>query len=374
MLSKNLTTWSRGATQHGGSLVRKKQEFIVLGKQIFVGLEDSKKTWKVCVRSGGIIVHETSMPAVYDHLHHYLQNRYPGCQIQLMYEAGFGGFGLHDRLVADGIKCVVTPPHTVTQPKVSMVKTDRVDARRLAKNLESGDYRCCHVPDRQRREDRQLSRTLDQTQKMIKATKNRIRKLLDYHGLNSDLPAGAWTVSQYRQLKEMRLPSRSLQKCVEIYLRTLDHLAMVRKELLAELRALSAQARYSPSVKSKQSCPGVGWLSAIRFTLEWGELSRFPSGKHLASYAGLTCREYSTGDTIHRGHITKHGHGQVRGWLIQCAWRALKRDPALLRKFETVWRNAGSKKQAIVAVARKLVVRLRAIELTHQPYDLGVIA
>lgn len=61
-----------------------------------------------------MIVHETSMPADYDNLKNYLQQRYPDCQIQLMYEAGFGGFWLHDRLVADGIDCVVTPPHTVT--------------------------------------------------------------------------------------------------------------------------------------------------------------------------------------------------------------------------------------------------------------------
>jgi hypothetical protein len=90
MLIKNLTTWSSAvvdATQHGGSLVRKKQDFIVPGKRIFVGLEDSKRTWKGCVRSAGMVVHETSMPAVYDNLRRYLQNRYPGCQTQLMYEA-----------------------------------------------------------------------------------------------------------------------------------------------------------------------------------------------------------------------------------------------------------------------------------------------
>jgi transposase len=41
------------------------QDFIVKGKQIFVGLEDSKRTWKLCVRCGGMIVHETSLPADY---------------------------------------------------------------------------------------------------------------------------------------------------------------------------------------------------------------------------------------------------------------------------------------------------------------------
>jgi transposase len=123
------------------------------------------------------------MPAESETLRAYLQARYPDCQIRLMYEAGFGGFWLHDRLMADGIECVVTPPHRVTQEKVNKVKTDRTDARQLAKNLESGDYTACHVPDQQRREDRQISRTLGQIQRTITATKNRIRKFLDFHGL-----------------------------------------------------------------------------------------------------------------------------------------------------------------------------------------------
>ena len=45
--------------------MRKMQKFIVKDKQIFVGLEDSKKTWKVCVRCEGMIVHQTSMPTKY---------------------------------------------------------------------------------------------------------------------------------------------------------------------------------------------------------------------------------------------------------------------------------------------------------------------
>jgi transposase len=321
-----------------------------------------------------MVVHETSMLAVYDNLRRYLQNRYPGCQTRLMYEAGFGGFWLHDRLMADGIECVVTPPHRVTQEKVNKVKTDRTDARRLAKNLESGDYTACHVPDQQWREDRQISRTLGQIQRMIKATKNRIQKMLDFHGLNEGLPVGRWTEGDYKRLKERRLSSPSLQVSLDVYLRLLDELRARQATLQAALKQLCQKPRYQPLVASKRTCPGVGWLSVIRFTLEWEELLRFSGGKHLGSFTGLTSSEYSTGQTVHRGRITGQGSRQVRAWLIQCAWRAIRRDPVLLAKFQTVWRNAGNKKKAIVAIARKLVVRMRAVELSEQPYEVGVIA
>ena len=135
-------------------------KFIAKNKEIFVGLEDSKRTWKLCARSEKIVIQETSMPAKYEILKAYFKNNYPDCKIKIIYEAGFKGFTLHDRLVADGIDCVVTPPHTVTQEKDNRVKCDKIDARRLALNLENGDYKSCCVPDKELREDRQISRML----------------------------------------------------------------------------------------------------------------------------------------------------------------------------------------------------------------------
>ena len=350
----------------------KMQDYIVKGKQIFMGLEDSKRSWKLCVRSEGQVVHETSMPSKWENLRGYLRGRYPDCRVKLMYEAGFGGFWLHDLLESEGIECIVTPPHRVTQEQVNKVKTDKIDARRLARTLESGDYSFCRVPDRERREDRQLVRALSQAGKMIKTSKNRIRKFLDFHGLNGELPAGKWGDWRYRELRKLRL-SEPLQISLDSYLDTLEFMQGQAKKLENALKELCKKERYRESVKSKQSFPGVGWLSAIRFTLEWGDLSRFPSGKEFSSFVGLTSSEYSSGESIHRGPITKQGSRQVRAWLIECAWRAKKYDPVLLSKFNTVWRNSGKQKKAIVAVARKLAVRMRAVELSGEPYNVGVI-
>ena len=55
--------------------MRKMQDYIIKGKRIFVGLEDSKKSWKLCVRSDGQVVHETSMPSDYANLRNYLKGR-----------------------------------------------------------------------------------------------------------------------------------------------------------------------------------------------------------------------------------------------------------------------------------------------------------
>lgn len=353
--------------------MRKMQEFIVKGNRIFIGLEDSKRTWKVCVRCERTIVHEASMPAKYEVLRSYLEKRFPECTINVMYEAGFQGFWLHDLLVEDGYECVVTPPNKVSCPKSDRVKTDRRDARLLAKNIESGLYTSCGVPDRELREDRQISRTLEQVKKKIKAQKNQIRKMFDYHGLNDGLPKKkTWTDRDYRSLRTMELPY-PLKVSLDADLTILETLLAVKDDLRKKLRALCQKERYKAGVQAKQSIPGIGWETAIRLTLEWGDLDRFRDGKHLASYTGLTSSEYSTGETVRRGRITKQGRPQVRGWLIECAWRAYTKDPVLLAKYRSVLHNSGSAKKAIVAVARKLVVRMWSLERTHQTYQLGVI-
>ena len=146
--------------------------------------------------------------------------------------------------------------------------------------------------------------------------------MLDFHGLNGDLPAGRWSPNRYQQIRSLRFGA-SLQIAWDAYLDQLDLFEQLQTRLKTALQALSRKARYHPAVQTKQSYAGVGWLSAIRFTLEWGAMTRFPSGKHLAGFTGLTSREFSTGETVRRGRITGTSPWQIRAWLVPCAWRAI---------------------------------------------------
>ena len=141
---------------------------------------------------------------------------------------------------------------------------------------------------------------------------------------------------------------------------------------MLQLRKLTRSDRYKESVRLLMSAPGIGMLTAIRLTLEWGDISRFGRKEEFASFLGLVPSDYSSGDQEHRGHITKQGNRSVRGWLSS-AWVAIRYDPVLLDKFRRVLRNCGSKKKAIVAVARKLALRLRMVLLSGEPYVLGVV-
>ncbi|HUJ70386.1 MAG TPA: IS110 family transposase [Syntrophorhabdales bacterium] len=351
--------------------IRRVQDFVVKGKEVFVGLEDSKKTWKLAVRSDRMLIHRVSMEAKYQVLIRYLRNKFPECVIHLIYEAGFKGFNLFDRLTEDGIDCVVIPPHMVTEPKVNRVKTDKRDANRLALILENHDFKdACHVPDKERREDRQVSRTLIGIQKDIIRTRNRIHRLLDFHGIEVPLTPGRKGV---HALKTCPL-SEPLRMSLDILLVQLEQLWAHQVFLRAALRALCRKERYRKAFEIARSLPGIGWATAIRLILELGEdLSHFTTGKKIASFIGLTCSEYSSGETERKGRITGMGSGFLRSTLVENSWIAIRRDPVLLAKFSRVWRASGSKKKAIVAVARMLIVRFRACVIMGTPYAMGTV-
>jgi len=355
--------------------MHKVQDFVVEGKEIFVGLEDSKRTWRLAVRCERMLVHQTSMEAKYPLLKQYLKNRFPGCSIHVVYEAGFKGFNLYDRLTEDGIECIVIPPHMVTEPKVSRVKTDGRDANRLARIMESHDFKDpCHVPDKERREDRQVSRTLIAIQKDIVCTRNRIRRFLDYYGIKPPFAdKERWGRKEFHALRELDL-GESLKIGLAVLLTHLEQLWCHQATLRSYLRGLCSKERYVKAFRVARSLPGIGWFTAIRLVLELGEdLSRFTSGKSIASFVGITCREYSTGQTERKGCITGMGSAFIRHVLVENAWVAIKRDQVLLSKFLRVWKSSGSKKKAIVAVARVMIVRLRACIIAGRPYMMGVV-
>ncbi|MBD3244109.1 MAG: IS110 family transposase [Chitinivibrionales bacterium] len=365
--------WSQSATRKGGSLMGKMLNHVQQGQKVFVGLEDSKRSWKLCIRSEGMVVQELSMGARYEDLRRFFEGQYPRCDIGVIYETGFRGFTLHDRLVADGYGCVVTPAHTVVDEKGNKVKCDKKDARRLALNFEKGDYTKCDVPDEELRQDRQISRTLIQIQKDISRTKNRIRKFLDFHGYDEAFAPGRWYQRDYHNLDPADL-SEPLECCMDIYREQLKMLLEMKRRLRRKLRALSKKERYCKQYDIFRSAPGVGWFTAIRLVLEWGDdLSRFQTAKQFAGFTGLTGSEFSTGETVRRGHINRQGRPHVRAWLVECAWTAYKRDPVLLKKYQAVYRSSGSAKKAIVAVAHKLAVRLRAIAIRGETYQIGLI-
>lgn len=119
------------------------------------------------------------------------------------------------------------------------------------------------------------------------------------------------------------------------------------------------------------SVKGVGKTTARILANELGDMSQFPSEGTLFSYTGLTPSEYSSGEHTRRGHISRQGKSILRSILVQCSWVAIRYDLGLKEIFERISRRSGAKR-AIVAIARRLIGRIRACFRKNELYNSQV--
>jgi transposase len=139
------------------------------------------------------------------------------------------------------------------------------------------------------------------------------------------------------------------------------------KEVEAELGQLSTCQPWVKQVPFLVQLPGLGVLSVMSVLAAIGDITRFPSAKHLVGYAGLGASVHDSGETHQGGHITKEGRRDLRGVMVEAAWVAVEHHPYWKAQFERLTKRIG-KQKAIVAVARKLLVAIWHV-LTEQEAD-----
>jgi transposase len=101
--------------------------------------------------------------------------------------------------------------------------------------------------------------------------------------------------------------------------------------------------------------PGVGQFTALVMLAEIGDISRFPSSRKLASWAGLTPTVRGSDRTVRHGHISKQGSAWLR-WVLNQAAQTAKRSPEFSATYAVIAKKRG-KKIATIAISRKLLTR-----------------
>ena len=118
---------------------------------------------------------------------------------------------------------------------------------------------------------------------------------------------------------------------------------------------LHQHAKADPRVKVLRTLPGVGEFTALVMLAEIGDISRFPSARKLASWAGLTPTVRGSDRTVRHGHISKQGSAWLR-WVLNQAAQTAKRSPQFAATYAAIAKRRG-KKIATIAIARKLLTR-----------------
>lgn len=333
------------------------------GTPVWMAIDISRSKAVYCLRWEGSEQRRLSTPLGIQHVRAVLES-YRGCQMHVAYEACGFGYELAWWLQEQGVAVMVIAPSRVERVPGLQVKTDRVDVGKLARKLEKGDLKAIYIPSRTVHEQRQIGRTYAQSLKERKRAQVRIRSLMQEQGRLGPLPAAGWKV--YRSWLSVQNLPEPVRLCVQAHEQLRAVADQQAKRMNAELYTLARSAAYRPLVQALSAQSGVGWQSAIRLVLELGNIDRFRTTDALPHYLGLTPSQYSSGELDHRGHTLKCGPGFLRALLLQCAWSAVRsgRDPALKERFDTLAPRIG-RKRAIVAVARKLAIKLRGRWRTH---------
>ena len=121
---------------------------------------------------------------------------------------------------------------------------------------------------------------------------------------------------------------------LKVHLEELHHIRRIVVDLNRNIRALSRTDEYRENVRLLKIAPGISTLTAMTFLTELYHISRFRSLDNLASYVGLIPDTDSSGEKDTTTGITERRNPVLRGILIESAWIAVRKDPALMMAFE----------------------------------------
>ncbi len=348
--------------------MRRPKHQVTNEEDLFVGIDLHKVRWHVTIRTVDLELFSASIPGTWEALQRVLA-RYHGHPLQAVYEAGYFGFRLHDRLVDHGIPCLVTPPSLVPQEYGNRVKTDRRDSSKLAHLLAKGMLKRVWVPSEEERYHRQVVRRRRQLVRDRVRTQSRIKAELRFHGVHLEEPRGGWTKIYVAKLRRIDFGNRWMQESFNRLLEQYEFLSVQIDKQTQLLRELSQTDLYRKRVAILQSIPGIGMISAMELLLELQDVSRFRRAEQLAAYVGLTPSQYSSADKVRMGRITGIGKNTLRAILVEASWQLITKDQEMRQKYDRIKIRSGGKR-AIVAIARTLLLRMRRMLLDERAYRL----
>src|SRR5437868_11152537 len=229
------------------------------------------------------------------------------------------------------------------------LKNDKVDAAILAQLLRADLQPEAWIAPPSVRQLRALLRHRISLVRLGTQLRNRIHAVAADHGY--DRSASYWTGPGRGWLAELDLPAAS-REIITDCLAVIDGLAPVIERIDGELHQ---HAKTDPRVKVLRALPGVGEFTALVIVAEIGDITRFPSARKLASWAGLTPAVRGSDLKVRHGNISKQGSAWLR-WVMNQAAQTAKRSPDFAATYSSIAKRRG-KKIATIAIARKLLTR-----------------
>jgi len=333
----------------------------------YVGLDIHKKIITFCVKkSDGEIIEEGGLPATREALRSW-QGDIQYSWIGGMEATMFTGW-VYDTLKPYTKELKVANPKMLKAIVASKKKNDRIDARKIADALRADLLPECYMAPAEIRDLRRCIRYRNFLVRQATRLKNKTAGLLmecgvEYnkrklHGKRyfNNLVEGLWKIDEIPEsMIEMLKFNRHI---LEIYV-------PIQKRIIA---GLQKHPLLKERVERLQTIDGVGEVLSLSWALEIGDPHRFSSIKKAISYCGLCSGEKSSAGKNKRGPISKERNKHIQWVLIEAAKIAIRYNPRLAEVYEKELKG-GNKNSASLAVARKLVAYLLAIDKSGKKFE-----
>jgi transposase len=277
-------------------------------------------------------------------------------------EATSNYYHIHDTL-SEYLDVTVAHPGKLKLIAQSDKKTDRVDAKELARLLRLNALPESHVPTDEIREARALVRGRQTLVQERTKFVNQIHGLLDDLGVTRSVKP--LSVQGREFLEELSVPT-PWDGLLESYLDVIDTLTEKMEQLEAVIEEIAGSLKETQLL---MTIPGISYYSSLLIYAELGDVDRFDSHKNVVSYVGLNPTIRESGDSRIEGGISKRGSGRVRWILVQAAYNAVNYGDEYLSRFFNRLDGRMNSKQAIVATARKLLVSMYYMLDREEVYD-----
>jgi transposase len=349
------------------------QTFIPREHDVFAGLDVDKRSISVTFTDHQGFLKSLRMPYSAEYLVNHVRKHFADKKVAFAYEAGPTGYGLYDGIVAQAYPCLIAAPSMIPKAPGQRVKTNRLDSRALSESLRGGQLKSIHVPSPLYRELRHLTQLRDTFVSEMVGMKQRIKSLLLMEGMEfPEAPAGSqWSFMVKNKLRKLPCSSTVRFKLDQ----WLDSLEFNEKQVLKTTREIRRFCQNDPElsqcIKYMMSVSGIGWIVASQLLARIGDWRELKNVRQLAGFLGLVPTEHSTGERTDRGSITRTGDERLRSKMVQASWSAIRKDAELRDFFRSVCRKHPRQqgpRVAIVAVARKLSVRISVVLMKQRPY------
>lgn len=320
-------------------------------RNMFVGMDVHKNYLQVAVLTEkGEVLSNSRIDNNPIRVNKFFDSLHPGSNTKVVMESSGMWYNIYESLTKRQLDVRLSNPAKTRAIASAKIKTDKLDAIKLADLLRGGYIAECYVPNRRIMDLRELVRHRAALVRMRTKLKNKIHSVIVMNGISISYDgAHTFTKGYVEKLKELN------HYRINGYLRLTESL---NDEINNVSKKILFLAQEDETAKLLMTIPGIGYYSALLIVSEVGDINRFPDSYHLCSYAGLIPSTHSSGGITYHGSITKTGSKYLRWIMLECLHTHIRNDKKsnVTQFYQRISKKKGNSKAAVAAASKLLKI------------------